>query len=105
MALEIGKETVGSFVNGHAVVGIERTPLGVNHLLLKGVLVRAPGTNDPVPNTAPIWIGGLNVTADSSPTGGIPIPPGESMFIPIADLSTLFVVSTAENQDIAWMGM
>ena len=31
--------------------------------------------------------------------------PGRSIVIPVDDPSALFIISTAENQDVAWMGV
>ncbi|MEN6406094.1 MAG: hypothetical protein ABFC77_06435 [Thermoguttaceae bacterium] len=72
----------------------------------KGVLLRTPGSVDPTPNAVCVWVGGACVTADSDgQTGGMPIPPGESLFVPIDDPSRLWVVSTDANQNVAWMAM
>lgn len=104
----IDKETVGagSLRNGHTVVGATPTKLtDLTSTVVKGILLRCPGSVDPVSNTAPVWIGGPSVTADSSETGGIPILPGDSMMVPLERLDSLYVVSTAINQDIAWLGI
>jgi len=71
---------------------------------LKGVLLRTPGAVDPVPNTVCVWVGDARVLASSNiANGGMPIPPGESLFIPIDDVSKIWVVSTVAGQDVAWM--
>lgn len=104
----IDKETVdaNSLRNGHTSVGT--TPQKLSDLdtkVVKGILLRCPGSVDPVSNTAPVWIGGPAVTADSTATGGIPILPGSSMMVPLERLDSLWVVSTVNNQDIAWLGI
>jgi hypothetical protein len=104
--MELTKETskADGLQHGHQTVGA--TPVALCHSFqtLRGILVRCPGTNDPVPNTAPVWIGRAGVTADSGPRGGFPILPGHSLHIPIDDPALLICVSTVEDQDIAWMG-
>jgi hypothetical protein len=92
--------------HGWQTAGTERiqiTPLDL--YLYKGILVTCPGTLYPGEgNDAPVWIGGHRVTADDNPgTGGVPITPGSSMFIPIEKPNELWVISTEEDQKIAWM--
>lgn len=104
--MEITKETVEQVAHGHTVVGTSPVQLSTLQLRpLKGVLLRCPGESDPSGNSAPIWVGNsTKVSADSDPgTGGMPILPGSSMFIPIDDVRKLYVVSTGVDQDIAWM--
>jgi len=108
---EITRESVDDLRHGHAVVGISRvkivSPIFVGtQQALKGILLVTPGSNAPTPNTNPIWIGGGGVTADSAPeTGGMWLLPGDSLFVPMADVSKLYAVSTAADQDLAWMVM
>ena len=104
--MEITKETVktSNLHQGHTVVGAVAVPLCLQFTTYQGILVRCPGPNDPVPNTAPVWIGRTGVTADSGPTGGFPVLPGHSVTIPVDDPSQLFCISTIEDQDIAWIG-
>jgi len=91
---------------GHTVVGataVQLTALGF--IFSKGLLLRAPGSDDGTPNTNFIWVGGAGVTADSDvATGGIPIPPGDSINLPVNDPSKIYVISDAASQEIAWMG-
>jgi len=106
--VEIGKEAVTDLLHGHATIGVARKRVvTMDHpSMMKGIMVRAPGSGDPVPNTAPIWVGGSGVTADSvEGTGGIPIPPGECVFVPLEVLGKLYAVSTVADQDLAWMAM
>lgn len=91
---------------GHRTVGL--TPVRLTDLDLKvrdSVLLRCPGTRDPSGNTACVWIGFTNkVTADSDEgTGGMPIAPGESATVPIEDARDLWLISTEEGQDVAYM--
>lgn len=105
--MDVVKEAVEEFFNGHATAGTTKSKLtDLSFPLNKGVLIRCPGGSDPVPNTAPVWIGGQNVTANSNAqTGGVPILPGDVLFIPIDKPSKLWVISTGNNQDVAWMGI
>jgi hypothetical protein len=105
--MNIEKETVqGTLRHGHTTVGTSRVQLTALQLTaMKGVTIRAPGADDPVPNSDPVWVGSANVTADSAATGGIPILPGASIFIPVEQLNSLYVISTAIDQDVAWMGV
>jgi hypothetical protein len=103
--MDITKETVRELRHGWQTVGttpIQVSPLELN--ALKGVLMTCPGSAYPGEgNDAPIWIGGPKVTADDGPGGGLPVMPGSSMFIPIERVDLLYVISTMENQKIAWM--
>jgi hypothetical protein len=73
---------------------------------LKGILLRAPGSGDDSPNSAPVYVGGAGVTADNMPeTGGMPICPGETLFVPLENLELLYAISTAANQQLAWIAM
>ena len=107
--MEITKETAHDLWHGHTVVGTSRVKvvgLTLGAQALKGILLVTPGSLAPTPNTDPIWIGGIGVTADSAPeTGGMWLLPGDSLFIPMAEVSKLYAVSTAVSQDLAWMVM
>ncbi len=102
------RETTKTFIHRHETVGTYVTKLNNNtgFVPVKGILLRAPGSFDPKPNTDCVWVGGAAVTPDSAQaTGGMPIAPGESLHIP-SDLigGDIYLVSTGNNQDIAWMG-
>jgi hypothetical protein len=93
--------------HGHVVAGVAAVKLSqFAFTCLKGILIRAPGGDDPTPNTDPIWIGSAAVTADSNVgTGGLPLLPGESLVLPIDNPSEVWVISTAATQDLAWFGV
>ncbi len=92
--------------NGHTVIGPTAAPVTPNSVeLVRGLLLRAPGPNDPTPNTDVIYIGLSQVTADTSATGGMPLLPGGVLELPVDDPSVIFAVSQSPNQDLAWMGM
>ncbi len=92
--------------HGHTVVGATAVQLTTqDNKLLKGLLIRAPGSDDPTPNTNFIWIGLASVTANSNVgTGGMPLSPGESLVLPVDDPSKVFVISDTASQEVAWMG-
>ena len=92
---------------GHKVVGATAVKLtDLTFEFSKGLLLRAPGSDDPAPNTNFIWVGGAGVTADSNVgTGGMPIAPGESINLPLDDPTEVYVISDAATQEIAWMGV
>src|SRR3989304_541074 len=99
----IGQETIKAFelAHGHTVVGSSReTIIPENFTAVKGILLRCPGIDDPIPNTAPIWIGKAGVTADSGVSGGMPILPGASLFLPTANPIALYAISPDEDQDL-----
>lgn len=100
MNLDKESAPANTLQHGHAIVGLEPAPL-VRHSVsnLKGILVRCPGNSDPIPNTSPIWIGGSGLTVQN----GMPVLPGESMFVPIDDARLLYAVSMEAAQDLAWM--
>lgn len=107
MGVEIIKETSPEMFSGHTPAGTVAVQLTVlDHKLLRGILLRCAGPGDAVANTVPVWVGKENVTADSdSGTGGMPIIPGESMFLPIEKATLLWIVSIDENQDVAWLAI
>ena len=106
MQCDIGKESARDLFYGHRQVGVVAHQLSDDSIPCnKGVLLRTPGPVDPVPNTACVWVGGEGVTASNAANGGMPIPPGETLFVPIDDPARLWVISTDADQDVAWMAM
>ena len=102
------RESVNAQVqNRHVVAGTSAAlvnPFGFQ--FMKGILLRTPGPMDPVPNAVPVWIGNAQVTADNAvETGGFPIVPGSSVFIPAEFAANLYVISTQADQDLAWLGV
>lgn len=93
------------FRHGHTTVNTVRK-LAVGTELpdgnYSGVLIKAPGPTDDTPNSVPVYLGDSNVTADYSGSGGFPLAPGESVTLPLKYVSDLYVVSTANGQDISW---
>jgi hypothetical protein len=92
---------------GHKVVGATAVKLTeLEFVFSKGLLLRAPGTDDATPNTNFIWVGGAGVTANSNVgTGGMPLAPGDSINLPLDDPTEVYVISDAAAQEIAWMGV
>lgn len=103
------KETTDPKVIKHGVTTVtaSRAPLtDKNFQFIKGILIRAPGADDPTSNTLCVWVGGPAVTADSATdSGGIPLPPGESITLPVDDPTGVYVISTAGSQEVAWLGV
>lgn len=98
---------MGNLVHGHTVVGVTAVPLTTrSHVCSRGILVRAPGAGEPVPNTEVVWVGRACVTASSDVNnGGIPITPGGSIVLPVDDPSKVYAISLDAGQDIAWMAV
>lgn len=101
-----------SLYHGWTTVGTgPAVPLCGAFQTARGVMLRCPGAADydqggNTVNTVPIWVGRSNrVTPDQSDTGGMPLVPGASMFIPIDDPSQIFIISVAAGQKVAWMGV
>ena len=97
----MSKETVLDFRHGQTTIGVNAVQIA-NYpvMLVRGVLLRAPGVNDTTPNTDEIWVGKVGVTASN----GMAIAPGESMIVPVEDMSQLYAISTAGGQILAWWG-
>jgi hypothetical protein len=93
--------------HGHTVVGVVGAPLTTAPAKFnRGILVRTPGASDLTPNTDIVFIGRKGVTADYDPgTGGMPLPPGSVMELPLEDPSQVYVISQSPDQDLAWMGV
>ena len=96
----------GDLRHGHTVVGQTARPLATDAAKFnRGILIRAPGAGDLVPNTDIVWIGRKAVTADYNVgTGGMPLLPGAAVELPVEDPSQVFVISGTDNQDVAWVG-
>lgn len=108
LPVKISKTSIPDKVyHGHITVGTSRVQLTeIVSKLTTGMILRTPGVTDSVPNTDEVWIGGSNVTADAhESTGGFPLLPGASITINLEDARYLYFISTAANQDIAWIGV
>jgi len=106
--VHVYRETVDVRVqNSNLVVGttaVEVNPLGFK--FVKGILLRVPGSFDPVPNTDSIWIGNASITADNDVvTGGFTLVPGSSLFLPVELVTDLYAISSAASQKLAWVGV
>lgn len=103
--VDIANEVVAEFLHGWVDVGTSEVQVAPNvpAEVHKGILVRAPGSTDDVPNTAVVYVGHAGVTAnDEVATGGWPLAPGNSVNIPISDPSELFVISGSVSQHLAY---
>lgn len=107
--MEVVKESVTQLWHGWAKFGTTRSRVVSTNLgtgALKGILLRAPGSGDANPNDVPVYVGGSGVTANNLPeTGGMPLCPGETLFIPLENLQLLYAISTQPNQQLAWIAM
>jgi len=91
--------------HGHTVVGATAVPLtALSFKFNRGIVVRAPGSGDLFPNVDTVFLGGRNVTADFSDTGGLPLIPGAAVELPFEDPSLIYAISQTEGQDLAWLG-
>ena len=102
---DIVKESVsGPLFHGHLVVGTTAAQIATvkpSKPFTKGVIVRADAAN-----TVDIYIGISHVTANNTvATGGLPIAPGEALFIPIDDPTLLYAISGSAAQDLAWLAV
>jgi hypothetical protein len=100
--MELTKETspANDVYHGHITVGVIPVPLCESRISYRGTLVYASPDN-----TEPVWIGGDGVTAGSGPKGGMPLRPGESLHFPTDDPSKIHLVSLADGQDVAFIGV
>jgi hypothetical protein len=96
-----------AFQHGHAVAGATPQPLTPNPTkFVRGILLRTPGAGDLVPNTDVVFVGRKCVTPDNNAgTGGMPLPPGSVLELPLEDASEVYVTSLSEGQDVAWLGV
>lgn len=64
-----------------------------------GVTLRADTTN-----TAIIWIGNSDVTVGgTAATDGMPLSPGDSLFLPVTNSNIPYAIASANNQKIYWI--
>jgi len=100
--MEITAETspAADLKHGHTPVGTEAIPLCHSFITRRGVLVRADNAN-----SANVFIGlGPNVSTNGE-NGGMPLPPGTSLFVPVDDPSALYLISTDTDLDVARMAV
>jgi hypothetical protein len=86
------------------VTAVKVNPFGFK--FVKGIQLYAPGSSDATPNIATIWIGNAGVTADQAiETGGFPLVPGSSLFLPTEFVENLYVISASASQILTWLGV
>ena len=104
----IRRETVDILAQ-HRNVAVGVTAVKVNPLgfkFVKGIQLYAPGSSDATPNIATIWLGGPGVTADQAiETGGFPLVPGSSLFLPSEFVDGLYVISASASQILTGLGV
>jgi len=65
-----------------------------------GLTLRAPITN-----TSILWIGNSDVTVGgTAATDGMPLYPGDSLFLPVTNSNIPYAIASANNQVIYWIG-
>ncbi len=93
--------------NRNVAVGttaVKVNPFGFK--FIKGIQLYAPGGADVNPNTAPLWLGNVGVTSDQAiETGGFPLTPGSSLFLPAEFATGLYVISGSASQILTWLGV
>ncbi len=53
-------------------------------------------------NTASIWIGGQNVSADPGYEAGVELVPGASYTVGPIDLSEIWIAGTVDGEGVTW---
>ena len=67
----------------------------------KGVQLKADATNAGI-----IYVGKSNVTAASADvTDGMPLAAGEGIFIPVKDITKIYMIASQAAQEIYWMAV
>lgn len=81
---------------GHTTVLTAGTPivLGADQALTQGVRVRAA-----LGNSGNIYVGDASVSSSN----GYTLSQGESVFVPIANVHTLYVNATVNNDSVSWI--
>lgn len=86
------------------VLAVKVNPFGFK--FIKGIQLYAPGSSDATPNTATIWLGNSGVTYNQAiETGGFPLVPGSSLFLPLEFVDDLYVISASASQILTWLGV
>lgn len=100
------KVTVDGFRTSNLTVGTSAAQLFSTNPIdkpLKGIILKAPGSDDASANTAPVYIGrGPNLTADLTSTGGFSLAPGESIELPFQDLTQIWAIA-ASSQTLTYL--
>jgi hypothetical protein len=96
--IQYGVLTVGTVPVRVGMVG--------SRALVKGLLLRACGSQDFLSqNSDCIYVGGPNVTADQSPSGGFPLLPGASLELPAAQAEDIWCISGTPGQILNWLAV
>lgn len=97
---DIKRETANEALFGAVTVGqtaVQVNPFNLPDRNMKGIVLKAPGSGDSSPNSAPVWVGKAGV---STSAGGFPIAPGESLSLPLEDSSILWAISSSNSQHL-----
>ena len=87
----------GSIAIGVAAVQI----LPFLYPVQKGVQIKADAANTDI-----LYVGKKGVTAKSADVSdGIPLAAGEGIFIPIKDVTKIYIIADAAAQEVYWMAV
>jgi len=87
----------GSKAVGTAIVQLIPNPLNIQ----KGVQIKADAANAGI-----VYIGKAAVTAASADASdGIPLAAGEGLFIPVKDVTKIYMLADALAQEVYWMAV
>lgn len=93
----------------HTIVGPTAVQVAADSVtLVKGLMLRAPGGSDLVPNTDVIYIGRKSVTCTGIPgsdTDGFPLLPGGVLELPVDDPAGIWAICQTAGQDLCWIGL
>ena len=100
--VDIGIETASSFTNGATIIGTSAIQvIAPGRKVNKGVQLKSH-----VGNTATIFIGKKGVTALTDVnTDGLPLDPGEGIFIPVEDISLIYAIASAVSQRLTFIAI
>lgn len=106
--VEVTKSVSDKIVHGHTTIGTTAAALStVSRPLKRGLIIRAPGSNDDATNSEPVYIGGRDsITANTAAaTDGFPLVPGASVTLEVNDVANVYAISESGAQDLAWIGL
>jgi hypothetical protein len=96
----IGDETVHGFDHGRkSSVGTTAVQLSATaYRATKGVQLKADAAN-----SSTVYVGNADLTADTADaTDGFPLAAGEGLFVPVDDVSKVYVRGGAAGQKVFW---
>ncbi len=99
--VDIATDLAPRFSTGSSAVGgtaVQLFPVGAK--VIKGVQLKADAAN-----TGIIYVGSNSgvTAAAADTTDGFPIAAGEGIFIPIEDITRLWIIASVAAQEIYWL--